>query len=100
MLKLYLDDIRDCPGREYELARSYENCVALMEIIDFPYVSLDYDLSDIYTGYDVLVWMKENKKFPKYLNIHSTHSYGRSLMLDYARDNFPSYVEITADERK
>lgn len=71
-----------------------------MEIIDFPFVSLDYDLSDIYTGYDILVWMKENEYFPRHLNIHSTHSYGRSLMFDYAKQNFPSYVEITMNERE
>ena len=52
---------------------------------------LDYDLGydSLYSGYHVLVYMKEHGICPGHINIHSTHDTGRVKMLKYAAANFP-----------
>lgn len=65
-----------------------------MEIFkdDLKFVSLDYHLgsNSIYSGYDVLLYMYENKIYPEHINIHSDHETGAEKMYRYAKENFPN----------
>lgn len=58
------------------------------------FISLDYDLGEGKTGYDVLVYMKENNIEVRHINIHSNHILGVPQMQAYAWENFPD-VEVT-----
>ncbi|WP_295154113.1 cyclic-phosphate processing receiver domain-containing protein [uncultured Ruminococcus sp.] len=87
-LKLYVDDKRDFP-KGFECVRTYEDCLLYFSIFnDFDFVDLDYNLGEEKTGLDILIWMKENGKKPKHINIHSNHIVGMRLMKKYADENF------------
>lgn len=89
-LKLFVDDTRDFPPKGYQAVRSYEDCIRFYRLFgEFDFVSLDYHLGELHTGLDILIWMKENGKSPRHINIHSNHIEGMQLMRRYAEENFP-----------
>ena len=51
-----------CPATApYNVVRSYEDCVEMIRLFrKISYISLDCNLGTVKTGYDVLVYMKEN----------------------------------------
>ena len=92
-VKIFLDDRRNPPSSDYIIVRNYEACTALLgEIKEIETISLDYDLNELKTGLDVVLWMKKNKKTPKNINIHSTHYHGANRMAEYIRSGFPDSV--------
>ena len=93
-MKLYLDDWRTPPvGDEYRSADNYADFLALLDKYRdcLEEVDLDYDLGydSLHSGYDALKYMKKKNMRPDHINVHSTHVFGRSKMLDYATANFP-----------
>ena len=93
-MKLFLDDIR-IPPEGWELVRNYSDCIFRLSAQEYEAVSLDYSLGERFTGLDVLKWMAERRRFPKTLNIHSTHPYGKAAMADYVRAHFPQGYPYT-----
>ena len=95
-MKIILDDQRYVPADSpYNLVRTYADCVELLRLFrKISYISLDYNLGSVKTGYDVLVYMKENDIQVKHINIHSNHILGVPKMQAYVWANFPG-VEIT-----
>jgi len=99
-MKIFLDDTREVDEKnKYNVVRYYDDCIMLVDIFrnDIEWISLDYDLSATCrnTGFDVLVYMFENKIFPEHINIHSNHDTGADKMKAYANKNFPN-TKITA----
>lgn len=97
-MKIILDDRRYVPGNSpYNVVRNYEDCVEMIRLFrKISYISLDYNLGTVKTGYDVLVYMKENNIEVKHINIHSNHILGVPKMQNYAWEQFPG-VEITCN---
>lgn len=95
-MKIILDDRRYVPSNSpYNVVRTYADCVEMLRLFrKISYISLDYNLDSVKTGYDVLVYMKENNIEVQHINIHSNHVIGVPRMRDYAWDNFPG-VSIT-----
>lgn len=95
-MKIILDDRRYVPGNSpYNVVRNYDDCVEMLRLFrKISYISLDYNLGTVKTGYDVLVYMKENNIEVKHINIHSNHILGVPQMQAYAWENFPG-VEVT-----
>lgn len=95
-MKIVLDDRRNIPDNSpYNLVRTYEECVEMIRLFrKIGFISLDYNLGTVKTGYDVLVYMKENNIEVKHINIHSNHILGVPKMQEYAWKNFPG-VEVT-----
>ena len=95
-MKIILDDRRYVPSNSpYNVVRNYEDCVEMICLFrKISYISLDYNLGTVKTGYDVLVYMKENNIEVKHINIHSDHSVGAPKMKQYVWTNFPS-VSLT-----
>lgn len=95
-IKIVLDDSRviDCKKYRYNRVKTYSDCILLMEIFkdDLKFVSLDYHLGEDspYSGYDVLVYMYENRIHPKHINIHSDHETGAEKMYKFAKEHFPN----------
>lgn len=90
--KLFVDDTRKQP-KGFECAQSYEYCLMLYKAFgEFEFVDLDYDLNEKYSGLDILIWMKENGKHPRHINIHSNHIEGMKIMRRYAEANFPDSI--------
>ena len=95
-VKIILDDRRYVPSNSpYNVVRNYEDCVEIIRLFwKISFISLDYDLGEGKTGYDVLVYMAENGIEVKHINIHSDHSVGVPKMREYAWKYFPS-VSLT-----
>lgn len=95
-MKIILDDQRYVPSNSpYNLVRTYADCVDMLRLFrHISYISLDYNLGSVKTGYDVLVYMKENDIQVKHINIHSNHVLGVPKMQAYVWENFPD-VELT-----
>lgn len=95
-MKVILDDRRYVPSDSpYNVVRNYEDCVEFIRLFkSLSFISLDYDLGEAKTGYDVLVYMHENNIEVKHINIHSDHSVGVPKMSEYVRKNFPN-VSLT-----
>lgn len=58
-IKLWLDDIRPAP-KGFTWAKTAEEAIAHLATGDVKLCSLDHDLEDELTGYDVLTWMEES----------------------------------------
>ena len=95
-MKIFLDDYRTASEGYYQVW-NYEDCVMLLNAykLEISFISLDYDLgTGKETGYDILVYMKENGIKPQGINVHSDHYDGVNKMRDYAAKNF-EYLETT-----
>lgn len=90
-MKIVLDDRRMIPpDSPYNLVRDYAECVEMLRLFrKVSFISLDYNLGTVKTGYDVLVYMKENNIEVKHINIHSNHIVGVPKMQEYVWQNFP-----------
>lgn len=89
-MRLFVDDTRAFPKWGYECARDYQTAVLFLSIMDFEYITLDYNLgSDRESGLDILIWMKEHNKFVPKINIHSNHVIGKEKMRAYCEEHFP-----------
>ena len=97
-MKIILDDRRYVPDNTpYNVARNYEDCIYMLRVFrKINYISLDYDLGEAKTGYDVLVYIKENDIKVEHINIHSDHSVGVPKMKEYVWKNLPG-VSLTSN---
>lgn len=61
-MKIILDDRRYVPGNSpYNVERNYEDCINTLRLFrKISFISLDYDLGEGKTGYNVLAYMKKN----------------------------------------
>lgn len=90
-MKMFLDDSREFPKTGYECVRDTESAKMLLRIMQFEFITLDYDLGiGEENGFDILVWMKENDVFVPHINIHSNHILGKKKMYDFCKENFPN----------
>lgn len=95
-MKLALDDIRKFPDGFDFCVRTYDDCIFYLNTVQhFEFVSLDYALGEYNTGFDVLVYMHDHNIYPEHINIHSTHSIGAPMMLNYIKENFPKDIKVT-----
>lgn len=116
-MMLWLDDVRPAPRGFDLVAKNYDECVRLLAEHDVEHASLDHDLAlehyavasssgymgtDIprasfreKTGYDVLLWMAENNRWPKSIVIHSLNSVGRADMMRFLKRHAPEGTEFS-----
>lgn len=78
-MKLFVDDVRDCPVG-WALARTYAEALKMLES-GAEVVSLDHDLGEEKTGYDIACWLEE-RAFSGFtvpeIRIHSANPVGRA----------------------
>ena len=92
-MNLFLDDRRACPKGEYDVCRNADDAIFFLSRRKYTYISLDYDLGySEKTGLDVLVFMKEQGIFVEYINIHSSHIFGKRRMEDFCAQYFPKSI--------
>ncbi|MBQ6884834.1 MAG: hypothetical protein IJN56_03750 [Clostridia bacterium] len=87
--KLFVDDTREFPSRDYECCRLLKHAKIFLDIIQFDFITLDYSLSGGETGIDILNYMKANNIFVPNINIHSNNIFGREQMRNFCKENFP-----------
>lgn len=65
--KLWIDDIRIPPDDTYDIARTYDQAITLLDANQYEDIWLDHDLSDFTldgkerTGYTIVLWLVERK---------------------------------------
>jgi len=86
-MKLYIDDLRPCPNG-YVLARTYAEALDQLRSNTFDEISLDHDLGEEKTGYDILCWIEwqvftlaPDDFANTVLKVHSANPVGRQRML-------------------
>lgn len=96
-MKVYLDDIRAIPAR-FEGVRSYYDCIRLLEANkgNVEVISLDHDLGELKSGYDVCKWIVENEYYEglKQVILHSANPIGVKNMIQLLDRYLPDDVEI------
>lgn len=85
--KLWLDDLRNPPGNDWVVARSYDEAVHAVEQRGFPgEFSLDHDLGEDTNGLDFLSWLlfdyrdPENPKPNFIYTFHTANPVGKQRM--------------------
>jgi len=86
-MKIYLDDMRECP-EGFILAKTALEAIELLKNNQVEEISLDHDLGDdknLGTGYDVVKWIEEqvavnNYIPPKIIKVHSANISARTKM--------------------
>lgn len=101
-MKLFVDDVREpndpfgVPafrwmerGPEYDallkswtVARTFAQAVEYLEAGLVKEISLDHDLGEEKTGYDLCKWMTANRKWPGIVSFHTANPIGAKAMAD------------------
>ncbi|WNR42263.1 cyclic-phosphate processing receiver domain-containing protein [Paenibacillus roseipurpureus] len=73
MIHVYLDDSRPCP-QGFTLAKDANECITLLQECEVDILSLDHDLGWMskQTGTDVVIWLIQQRKFPRTIYIHTS----------------------------
>lgn len=64
-IKLWVDDIRNPPDPSWYIARTYQEAVDVLKDTPVSILSLDHDLGEEKTGYDVFLYI-ENKAMSRH----------------------------------
>ena len=77
MINLYVDDIRTPKNNDnWVIARSYNEAIDLINNNNINQLSLDHDLGEERSGYDIAMYLVENNIYPKKIHIHSANPVG------------------------
>lgn len=84
-INLYVDDLRDCP-EGFEVARTVEEAVKILESGRVKILSLDHDLGEdehgnlLPTGYDLVKYFCQHGLKAEKIYIHTDNGVGRENM--------------------
>lgn len=92
-INVYLDDVRDYPPG-FVLARTYYECIELLQKHDVHILSLDHDLGDERTGYDVCKYIVEYNNWPDAIYLHTANPVGRDNMYQLLNRYKPEHVKL------
>lgn len=96
MVCIFMDDCRPCP-EGWLLARSYDEMVNLLTKNkgNIKGISLDHDLGDGKSGYDLCKWIVENDNYPTdFITIHSSNPSGVQSMLQLLTRYAPDGCDV------
>ena len=75
---LFVDDIRVPQLKDdIEVVRNYNDAIFCLRNNTYDYISLDHDLGEDKTGYDIAKYIVENQIQLKGFKVHSANSVGR-----------------------
>src|SRR4051794_14205086 len=82
-MKVWVDDVRLPPAKDWTFATSVHAAIALMETGLVTEASLDHDLeAELPTGYDFCLWMAEHDIWPRErIAVHSANPVGAARMV-------------------
>ena len=93
LIKIFLDDLRQ-PFKGFQLVKSYNECVKLLDVRNVEVISLDHDLGSKKTGYDVAMYMVKNDNYPKQIYIHSANPVGAQNIYQLIKRYCPDHIEV------
>ena len=86
-VRLWVDDQREPPSGFNAHAKTYEQAINCLKTGKVVVISLDHDLSEEKSGYDIASWIEDQAFFgdddipPLEWSVHSTDSFGRSRII-------------------
>jgi hypothetical protein len=86
---LYLDDIREPIHNSFHIVRNYQECIDIIKNNKIHFLSLDHDLGEKKTGYDVAKYLVQEGIEIKQINIHSANPVGRDNIIQLIGRYFP-----------
>jgi hypothetical protein len=93
-LKLFVDDLRNPPTQDWMVARSYGEAVAVLSTAPVVEISLDHDLGEDKSGYDVAKWMIESDTWPRIIRVHTANPVGRDNIFQLLEHYAPKGTRI------
>jgi hypothetical protein len=90
---VFLDDLRPQP-KGFMVARNYYECINILESYTVNILSLDHDLGEKKTGYDVTKWMVENDIWAEQIYLHTANPVGRANMYQLLNNYKPDEVRL------
>jgi len=80
-MKLFVDDVRDAPDFSWKVVRTYKEAIDVLKSEKVQILSLDHDLGEDLTGYDIINWLEkkvyhEEIEPPKKILVHSANPVG------------------------
>jgi len=94
LIHLYLDDARRCP-KGFTLARTAEECIAILQASEVDILSLDYDLGwRNLTGADVARYIAVSGNYPNEIFLHTSSPAGRISMFETLYQAKPEHVRL------
>lgn len=94
---LYLDDLRT-PTHNLHIVRTYQECIDFLQSNHVSFLSLDHDLGEEKTGYDVAKFLVEEGIDIKHINIHSANPVGRDNIVQLIQHYYPA-TKITFENK-
>lgn len=84
-MNLFVDDIRNPPNSDWLIARSYDEAITILDTGLISAISLDHDLGEGKTGYDVICWIEKKIRTNEWvylpeIYIHTSNPVGRQNM--------------------
>ncbi|KRE93186.1 cell division protein FtsJ [Paenibacillus sp. Soil766] len=97
MIHVYLDDSRPCP-QGFVGAKDATECIELLQECEVDLLSLDHDLGWMskQTGMDVVIWLIQQRKFPRTIYIHTSSSSACTQMYQMLYAAKPDQMELYA----
>ena len=92
-LNVFLDDARPCPAG-FTAARNFAECILLLEEFEVNVLSLDHDLGENKTGYDVAQWLVNHTRWPNEVFLHSSSLASRDKMYQLLVRHAPGHVTV------
>lgn len=87
---LYLDDIRNPKTNNFYVVRNYQDCIDFLKVNKVYCLSLDHDLGEEKTGYDVAKFIVQEGIEIENINIHSANPVGRDNIKQLIEHYFPN----------
>jgi len=96
LINVYMDDTRPCPAG-FVLARTVDECIALLNECEVDILSLDHDMGwHQPTGYEVAKYIVTHGKYPREIYLHTSSAIGRANMFHLLMRQKPDGVKVHA----
>ena len=92
-MKLWVDDVRDAPAG-WICARNYHEATGWISTGKVDTISLDHDLGEACTGYDIAKFIVDTRLWPKVIYFHTMNPVGRQNMEQLLKRYAPSGVRV------
>lgn len=94
-MNIFVDDKRR-GLKDFAVVRTYDKAIKVItenkDNIDI--LSLDYDLGQPKNGMDIVKYLIDNKIYPKWINVHSTHVFSIE-MIKLLMENIPQGYKLS-----
>jgi hypothetical protein len=96
-MKMFVDDVREPKSLEWVWVRTYDEAVKLLRGNPVSVLSLDHDLGEGKSGYDIAKWLIEHRVWPQHIYCHSMNPVGRQNILSLLKHYAPSGTVVHND---